>query len=88
MSIVRTRSFLPSEGELGGGGGGWLRRCGGVGGYNLKEGVTAVVIVLLLDQQPYSDWEGAQPPTLTIKGVRRLIGIFQRPAGRKTFTHV
>lgn len=52
MSIVRTRSFLPSEGQLdeggGGGGEGWLRRPGE--SYNLKEGITAVVIVLLLDQ--------------------------------------
>lgn len=68
MSIVRTRSFLPSEGQLDEGGGeeGWLRRPGE--SYNLKEGITAVVIVLLLDQQPYYDWEEAQPLPSQLKG--------------------
>lgn len=53
MSIVRTRSFLPSDGGYAGGGGdeGQLKKTRGGGGlHNLKEGITAVVIALLLDQ--------------------------------------
>lgn len=62
MSIVRTRSFLPSEGGYtrGGGDEGRLKKTKG-GLINLKEGITAVVIVLLLDQQSYSGREEAQP---------------------------
>lgn len=84
MSIVRTRSFLPSEGGYGGGGGdeGWLKKTRGVaqpkgrnncGGHRFTSGSVALF------------WPGGGPtPTLTIKGVSRLTGIFQRPAGRKT----
>lgn len=86
MSIVRTQSFLPSEGGYGGGGGdeGWLKKTwgGGVaqpkgrnncGGHRFTSGSVALF------------WLGGGPtPTLTIKGVSRLTGIFQRPAERKT----
>lgn len=90
MSIVRTRSFLPSEGGDGGGGGdeGWLKKTGAgwgwgggaqpkgrnnCGGHRFTSGSVALF------------WPGGGPtPTLTIKGVSRLTGIFQRPAGRKT----
>lgn len=85
MSIVRTRSFLPSEGGYGGGGGGdegWLKKTRGVaqpkgrnncGGHRFTSGSVALF------------WPGGGPtPTLTIKGVSRLTGIFQRPAERKT----
>lgn len=83
MSIVRTRSFLPSEGGYGGGGGdeGWLQKTRGVaqpkgrnncGGHRFTSGSVALF------------WQGGGPtPTLIIKGVSRLTGIFQRPAERK-----
>lgn len=84
MSIVRTRSFLPSERGYGEGGGdeGWLKKTRGVaqpkgrnncGGHRFTSGSVALF------------WPGGGPtPTLTIKGVSRLTGIFQRPAERKT----
>lgn len=84
MSIVRTRNFLPSEGGYGGGGGGVgsLKKTRGVaqpkgrnncGGHRFTSGSVALF------------WPGGGPtPTLTIKRVSRLTGIFQRPAERKT----
>lgn len=98
MSIVRTRSFLPSEGGYGGGGGGGgggvaKEDCEGWDGGGRVVGVGAV--------QPKGRnncgghrftsgsvalfWPGGGPtPPLTIEGVSRLTGVFQRPAERKT----
>lgn len=86
MSIVRKRSFLPSEEGDGGGGGDevWLKETGGggavqpkgrnnCGGHRFTSGSVAVF------------WPGGAPtPTLTIKGVSRLTGAFQKRAERKT----
>lgn len=84
MSIVRTRSFLPSEGGYGAGGGaeGWLKKSRGVaqpkgrnncGGHRFTSGSVALF------------WPGGGPtPPLTVKGVSRLTGIFQRLTERKT----
>lgn len=83
MSIVRTRSFPPSKGGYGGGGGdkGWLKTRGvakpkgrnNCGGHRFTSGSVALF------------WPGGGPtPTLTIKRVSRLTGFSQRPAERKT----
>lgn len=84
MSIVRRRSFLPTEGGYGGGGGGDEGRLkktrGGAqpkgrhncGGHRFTSGSVA------------SFWpRGGQPLNSQLKGVSRLTGIFQRPAKRK-----
>lgn len=69
---------LPLRGGHDGGGGGdevWLKKTecmggrGGAGGLdNLREGITVVVIVLLLDQWLYSGQEEAQPLRSQLKG--------------------
>lgn len=77
MSIVRTRSFLPSEGGYGRGGGdeGWLKKSRGVAqpkGRNNCSGhrFTSGSVVLF--------WPGGGPtPPLTIKGVSRLTASFK-----------